>query len=70
MKRIGLQTDVYDEWMTKKNTLGFAEKSNSDFASYLLRTTSISDERRHQTPSSAFGEIIFYNILATLVFFI
>ncbi|CAB4040952.1 Hypothetical predicted protein, partial [Paramuricea clavata] len=49
IKRIGLQAQVYDEWIIKKNSLGFSEKSNSDFANYLLR---ISDEQRGQTSPS------------------
>ena len=36
IKRIGLQANIYDEWITKKKDLGFADKSNSDFAKYLL----------------------------------
>jgi hypothetical protein len=36
IKRIGLQAHMYDEWIIKKNSLGFSEKRNSDFANYLL----------------------------------
>lgn len=58
IKRIGLQEHVYNEWMAKKKTLGFAEKSNSDFASYLLCT---SDEQRGETSPSAVGEFQIYS---------
>jgi hypothetical protein len=56
IKQIGLQAQVYDEWIIKKNSLGFSEKSNSDFANYLLR---ISDKQRGQTSPS--GEFPMYS---------
>ena len=56
IKRIGLQAQVYDEWIIKKNSLGFSDKSNSDFVVYLLR---ISDEQRGQTSPS--GEFPMYS---------
>ncbi len=55
IKRIGLQANIYDEWIAKKKGFGFAQKSNSDFAKYLLR---ISDEHRGQTSPSTVGEFI------------
>jgi hypothetical protein len=55
IKRIGLQANIYDEWIAKKKDFGFAQKSNSDFAKYLLR---ISDEHRGQTSPSTVGEFI------------
>ena len=62
IKRIGLQANIYDEWITKKKDLGFADKSNSDFAKYLL---GFIDEQRGQISPSAVGEFIsndiFYN---------
>ena len=35
IKRIGVQANIYDTWIEKKKDLGFAAKSNSDFAKYL-----------------------------------
>ena len=62
INRIGLQANIYDEWITKKKDLGFADKSNSDFAKYLL---GFIDEQRGQISPSAVGEFIsndiFYN---------
>ena len=55
IKRIGLQANIYDECIAKKKGFGFAQKSNSDFAKYLLR---ISDEHRGQTSPSTVGEFI------------
>ena len=59
IKRIGLQANIYDEWITKKKDLGFADKSNSDFAKYLL---GFIDEQRGQVSPSAVGEFISNNI--------
>ena len=55
IKRIGLQAHIYDEWIIKKKDHGFREKSNSDFAQYLLR---LIDEQRGQTSPPAVGEFI------------
>ena len=59
MKQIGLQANIYDEWITKKKDLGFADKSNSDFAKHLLGFV---DEQRGQISPSAVSEFISNNI--------
>ena len=32
VQRIGLRMDVYDEWLAKKDSVGFSEKTHSEFA--------------------------------------
>ena len=59
VKRIGLQANIYDEWITKKKDLGFADKSNSDFAKYLL---GFIDEQRGQISPSAVCDCISSNL--------
>ena len=44
-KRIRLEVNVFNEWMAKKDSLGFAEKLHSDFAKYLKITLDARSER-------------------------
>ena len=44
-KRIRLEVNVFNEWMAKKDSLGFAEKSHGDFAKYLMNTLDARNER-------------------------
>ena len=53
VQRIGLRMDVYDEWLAKKDSVGFYEKTHSEFAEYLLK---ISDEPRGQNTPTSCGE--------------
>lgn len=48
--------DVFDEWQAKKDLLGFAEKTHSEFAEYLLRICSeqregLQSQASQQTPT-------------------
>lgn len=58
IKRIGLQAPVYDEWIRRKETLGFSGKSNSDFAKYLLRTSEEPSRRDLVSSSPAIGKYV------------
>ena len=50
IKRIRLEVNVFNEWVTLKDSLGFAEKSHSDFAKFLMNTLDPRSERG--SPSS------------------
>ena len=36
---------MFNEWMARKDSLGFAEKSHSDFAKYLMNMLDARSER-------------------------
>ena len=41
IKRIGLQANIYDEWITKKKDLGFGEKGQKVFANTMLMAAAV-----------------------------
>ena len=54
--RIGLRMDVYNQWLVQKDLVGMAEKTHSEFASYLLESFEEMMRLRgaNQLPSSQF----------------
>ena len=54
--RICLRMDVYNQWLVQKDLVGMAEKTHSEFASYLLESLEGMTRLRgaNQLPSSQF----------------
>ena len=54
--RIRLREDIYDMWITRKDSLGFSVKTHSEFAEYLMlhvcEESALSTQSHLQTPSS------------------
>lgn len=50
--RIRLEKVVFDDWQTRKDCLGFGDKSHSEFAEYLLSNCvhSLNDSPAHSLP--------------------
>ena len=57
VKRIWLELNVFNEWMAKKDSLGFAAKSHSDFAEYLMNALDAQSETGSAASVSSFGKL-------------
>lgn len=56
IKRIRLDVNVFNEWIAKKDSTGFAEKSHSDFAKYLLNKVDEQSEQSDRSSASSVGK--------------
>ena len=64
MKQIGLQANIYDEWITKKKDLGFADKSTIAILPSICLVSSTNKEvRYHLQQSVSLYQIIYFIIL-------
>ena len=51
-KRLRLKPEVFDRWVQKKETLGYSDKSNSEFAEFLLELCE-KDDGQHSSAKSS-----------------